>query len=256
MAQINPSAKQFVFPDLDTLETSLQAVNKDQSPLEWAKLMNMKGIVLTSLNKYEEAASVFNQALPLADDMLKCKIFINFAKTNFFANQKDVALQLISRVFEIAKSRKPARVNVLLGFAHLLRGQIYYQSKNEKAALSDFKKAEFFFDGEANLAGVGLACMEIARVHVNNRNLTTAWNYLKKSENCLRVFGTEENLGVSVCKAVALFYSGKEEEAQQLLKEAYKAAPEFGLAKYMLSEMLDAYLDIRNKSVQFQKNLV
>jgi tetratricopeptide (TPR) repeat protein len=256
MVQINSSMKQFVFPDLDTLESNIQALNKGENPLEWAKLMNIKGVILTSLNRYAEAGDVFNQAVPPADDLLKCKIFINYAKTNFFANKKDVSLQLIGRVFETTKTRKPARANLMLGFAHMLRGQIFYHSKNEKTALTEFKKAEFFFDGEANLSGVGLACMEIARVHVNNKNMTTAWNYLKKSENCLRVFGAEESLGVSVCKAVALFHSSREEEAQQLLKEAYKACNEFGLAKYMLSEMLDAYLDIRNRSIQFQKNLV
>jgi tetratricopeptide (TPR) repeat protein len=256
MPPISSTTKQFVFPDLDTLEASIQALNKEEKPLEWARLMNMKGVILTSLAKYTQAGPVFNEAIPLADGPLKCKIFINYAKTNFFADKKDVALQLISRVFETAKGQKSRGINLLLGFAHMLRGQIFYQSKNEKTALTEFKKAEFFFDGEANLIGVGLACMEIARVHVNNKNLTTAWNYLKKSENCLRVFGAEENLGVSVCKAVALFYSGKEEEAQQLLKQAYKACNEFGLAKYMLSEMLDAYLEIRSKSLHFQKNLV
>jgi len=256
MIQTGATAKQFVFPDLETLEADLSKVKMEDDPGEWARLMNIKGVLLMSGEKYQAAEEVFNKAIPPADNVLKCKIFINYSKSSFFARKPDLALQLVNRVFEIAKTCKRPHANILTGFAHLMRGQLFYRSKNDKAALTEFKKAEFFFEGEADLSGVGLSCMEVARVHVNNKNLPTAWHYLKKSENCLLRFGTEESLGVSVCKAVALFHSGREEEAEVLLKKAYAACNEFGLARYMLSEMLDAYLDIRNKSIQFQKKLV
>ncbi len=256
MLQTGTTAKNFVFPDLATVESDLSATSMEDNPSEWARLMNIKGVILTSLDRYTDAEEVFNRVVPSADNVLKCKIFINYSRNCLFAGKRDIALQLINRVFETVKDCRRAQANTLTGFAHMLRGQLFYRSKNDKTALTEFKKSEFFFEAEADLSGVGLSCMEIARIHVNNKNLPTAWNYLKKSENCLLRFGPDESLGVSVCKAVALFHSGREEEAQALLKKAYAACNEFGLAKYVLSEMLDAYLDIRNRSIQFQTKLV
>lgn len=254
--------------ELATVEKTLQAIDKEKRPLEWAKYMNIKGVVLMNLENFKSSEDVFNKAIPLADDKLKFKIFINYSKLNYFIKQLNRATMLLDRVFDLYKSNKRPRYELFLGYAHMLKGQIFYamssdrklthekRKMNEKKALNEFKKSEYFFEGNVDLKGVGLACMEIARIHIKNKNLTTAWNYLKKSENCMSKFGSEEKLGVAVCKGVALYYSGKEEEAQEVLKRAYDERDEFGRGRYMLYEILDAYLDTRSRMVQYQKALM
>jgi tetratricopeptide (TPR) repeat protein len=212
----------------------------------------MKGILLTSLQKSVDASDIFIQALPYADDILKCKILLNDAKNNFYASKNDEALALITNAGEFAKSLKGKGQDFFLAHCHFLRGQIYYQTKKDKAAaVNEFKMAEFFFEGLADLLGVGLSCMEIARIHIKNRYLRPVWNYLKKSEDCLRKFGVQENLGVMICKAVALFHSAREEEAQALLKEIYKLYDEFGQGHYMIYQILDIYLDIHTRTSKY-----
>ncbi len=249
---LTDSFKQYPVEDLDSIETGLLALKKEVYPLEWARLMNIKGILLSSLKRNIEAADIFNEALPYADDILKCKIMLNNAKNDFYAERTDSALELIGKVFDLAKTLKGNMTNFFLAHSHFLRGQIYYQTKRDKAAaVSEFKMAEFYFEGIADLLDVGLSCMEIARVHIKNKYLRPVWNYLKKSEDCLRKFGLQENLGVMVCRAVALFHSAREEEAQALLKEIYKLYDEFGQGHYMISQILDIYLDIHTRTQKY-----
>jgi tetratricopeptide (TPR) repeat protein len=242
--------------ELDMIEKNLLSVNKAANPLGWAKLMNIKGVLLVNAGRYKEAEPVFYAALASADEILRAKIFINAAKLNFFIKDLNRASDLIKRVFELQKDNKRIRLEFLLGYAHLLRGQIFSASGDMKNALNEFKKAEYFFEGSADLRGVGISCMEVARIHIKNKNLTTAWNYLRKSENCLSKLGSEENLGVIVCKGVALYYAGKEEEAQAMLKKAYEENPELGQGRYMIYEILDAYLDTRSRLIHYQKALM
>lgn len=249
---VTDSVEKYPVEDLDSIETGLLAITADKNPGEWAKLMNVKGILLTSLNKNSEASDVFNEALPRADDILKCKILLNNAKCDFYAERTDTALGLIATVFELARKQKGNAQNFFLANAHFLRAQIYYQMKKDKAtAINEFKMAEFYFEGIADLLGVGLSCMEIARIHIKNKYLRPVWNYLKKSEDCLRKFGLQENLGVMVCKAVALFHSAREEEAQALLREIYKLYDEFGQGHYMIYQILDIYLDIHTRTRRY-----
>jgi hypothetical protein len=249
------SAVNYYF-DLQSVDNALAAINKEANPLEWARLMNNRGIILIGLDKFSEAEAAFIAAFPVADSPLKCKILLNSAKNNFFANNSENALKQLNKIAPLAKECPRRQAPLFIGHAQLIKGEILYRGKNEKLALTEFMKAEYSFEGEADLSGVGISCMEIARVHVNNKNLSMAWPFLKKSENCLAKFGPEESLGVVVCKAVALYYDGKELEAEALLKQAYVGIDEFGFARYMVSEMLDAYLYIRLKSVKFQKNFM
>lgn len=238
------------------IEKTLDSANKDENPLRWAKLMNMKGILLMDMARFKEAEDAFNKSISSADELLKCKIFISYAKLNYFTKDLNKASMLINRVFEIAKANKKLRLENYLGYAHMLKGQTYYASADPKKALNEFKQAEHYFEGTADLRGVGLSCMEIARIHIKNKNLTTAWNYLKKSENCLSKAGSSEKLGVAVCKGVALFYAGKEDEAEIVLKRAYSEGENLGKGNYMLYEILDAYLDTRSRMLQYQKALM
>lgn len=245
------SADQNYF-DLESLESALAGSSKDEKPLVWARLMNNKGLILSSLKKFAEAETAFSNAMELADSPLKCKIIINSARNNFFAGRNENALQQLNRLAPLSKECPRRQAKLFIGHSHLMRGAIFYSGKNDKLALTEFRMAEHIFEGEADLSGVGISCMEIARIHINNKNLSLAWPFLKKSENCLVRFGPEESLGVVVCKAVALYHEGKEEEAQILWKQAYSGIDEFGFARYMISEMLDAYLNIRLRLLKFQ----
>jgi len=242
--------------DMESLDKALAASDKNADPVGWAKLMNNKGLILTGLDKLSEAEAAFMAAFPLADSPLKCKILLNSAKNKFLANMTEDALNQLNKIAPFAKACPRRQAGIFMGYTRLIKGEILYRGKHDKLALTEFKMSEHSFEGEADLAGVGVACMEIARVYINNKNLSMAWPFLTKSENCLAKFGTEESLGVVVCKAVALYYEGKEMEAESLLKHAYVNIDEFGFARYMVSEMLDAYLHIRLKSVRFQKNLM
>jgi len=242
--------------EITVIDDALAASSKDANPVEWARLMNNKGLILIGLDKFSEAEAAFMAAFAMADSPLKCKILLNSAKNNFLANKTENALKQLNKIAPLAKECPRRQAVLFTGYNHLIKGEILYRSKNDKLALTEFKMAEYSFEGEADLSGVGVSCMEIARVHINNKNLPIAWPFLKKSESCLAKFGPEESLGVVVCRAVALYYDGKEEEAEALLKKAYMGIDEFGFARYMVSEMLDAYLYIRLKSVRFQKNLM
>ncbi len=244
------------YSDLKSIDEALEACNKTANPVEWARLMNNKGLILISLDKFSDAEATFIAAFPQADSPLKCKILLNSAKNNLLANNTENALKQLNKIAPLAKECPRRQATLFTGYTRLIKGEALYRAKNDKLALAEFKMAEYSFEGEADLSGVGISCMEIARVHINNKNLTIAWPFLKKSESCLAKFGPDESLGVVVCRAVALYYDGKEEEAEALLKKAYMGIDEFGFARYMVSEMLDAYLYIRLKSVRFQKNFL
>jgi len=243
--------------DLDTIEKVLQSIDRHKDPVRWSTLMNMKGIILSDKEQYKEAESAFIGALSVDDIPLKCKILINYAKTNLFKKNTSKSLELVERLFELVKSSKKTSLNIFLGYGHLLKGHILYLGKrDEKQALGDFKKAEFYFEGTADIRGVGLSCLEIARIHIKSRNLTTAWNFLRKAENFLSKLGDEEKLGVAVCKAIAMHYAGKEMEAMALLREVYKEREEFGKGQYLIDEILDIYLDTRTRMLQYQQALM
>lgn len=255
MMQATTPIEKRLLTDLDATEMALRTISRESNPVDWAKLMNLKGITLMNMAKFMEAAASFAEAIPLADDVFKLKIHINFAKNSFLSKNTDQALQLLAIAFQILKANPRLQNNFIIGHAHMLRGQIYFSMKNNNKALGEFKMAEHFFECNTDLKAVGLSCMEISRIHINNKNMTTAWNYLRKSENCFRKFGEEEGLGISVCKAVALLHSAKEEEAQELMKKAYEKSKVFGMAKYVIYDVLDAYLDLRSRSAEFAINI-
>lgn len=242
--------------ELDVVEKSLQSLRKEDNPLKWAKLMNIKGMLLGGKGIYKEAEGAFIDALSVADIELKCKILINYAKIRFFNNDIKGALEILGKVFEITKAVRQSLYNLYLGYAHLLRGQIFYFTKRDKDALGEFRKAEFYFEGCADLRGAGLSCLESARIYVKSKNLTTAWNFLRKSEGFLRRLGDEERFGVAVCKGVALHFSGKEEEALAVLREVYEKGEGLGEGYYTMDEVLDAYLNTRSRMLQYQKALM
>lgn len=244
-------------PDLEAIESLLQPVDRQKDPVRWSTLMNMKGIILRNKGQFKEAESAFISALSVDDIPLKCKILINFAKTNFFKNNISKALELLERLFDLAKTNKRIPLNLFLGYGYLLKGQILYLNrKDEKQALSEFKKSEFYFEGTTDFRGVGLSCLEIARIHIKNRNLTVAWNFLRKAENFLNRLGDEEKLGVAICKSIALHYAGKEMESMAMLREVYNEEEEFGKGQYLMSEILDIYLDTRSRMLQYQQALM
>lgn len=247
----------FMDIDLDSIDRLLQTADRQKDPVRWSTLMNMKGIILSNTGQYKEAESAFISALHIDDPTLKCKVLTNFAKNNFSKDNIMKALELLDRLFELVKTNKKVSLNLYLGYGHLLKGRILYLGKkDEKEALNEFKKAEFFFDGTADVRGVGLACLEIARIHIKNRNLTTAWNFLRKAESYLSRLGEEEKLGVAVCKATALHYSGKEMEALELLRNVYSETKDFGKGQYLVTEILDVYLDSRARMLQYQQALM
>jgi tetratricopeptide (TPR) repeat protein len=175
--------------DIDEVERLLRSVNEKTKPLEWATLMNVKGMLCRNEGFYEEAEDAFKDAKSLADDTLKSKIIINHAKSHFFAGRKDRALKISAEYFELCKENKKLARSIYTAYAHLLRGRIYYKKDDEKGALNELKKAEFYFENSSDTKGVALSCMELARVHLSAKNLTTAWNYLRKGENFLRMSG-------------------------------------------------------------------
>ncbi|MBI4691234.1 MAG: hypothetical protein HY754_13370 [Nitrospirae bacterium] len=243
--------------DLGSIEKLLETVDRQKDPIRWSTLMNMKGIILSNNGQYKEAESAFISAVYVDDPTLKCKVLVNFAKNNLSKNNISKAMELLDRLFDLVKTSKKPSLNLYLGYGHLLRGRIFYLGKkDEKQALNEFKKAEFFFEGTADVRGVGLACLEIARIHVKSRNLTTAWNFLRKAESYLIRLGDEEKLGVAVCKAIALHYSGKEMEAMELLRTVYNEIEDFGKGQYLVTEILDVYLDSRSKMLQYQQALM
>lgn len=243
--------------DIDAIEKVIQSTDRQKDPVKWSALMNMKGVILSNKSQFKEAESAFISALSVEDIALKCKILINYAKTNFFKNNTSKALELVERLFDLIKASRKPSLNIFMGYGHLLKGRIsYLVKKDEKEALNDFKRAEFYFEGTADVRGVGLACLEIARIHIKSQNLTTAWNFLRKAENFLVRLGEEEKLGVGICKAIALHYSGKEMEAMALLKEVYSEVEEFGKGQYLIHEILDIYLDSRAKMLQYQHALM
>ncbi len=64
-------------------------------------------------------------------------------------------------------------------------------------------------------------------------------------------------MGVAVCKGIALYYGGKEKEAMTMLKEeVYSISEEFGRGLYLIDEILDIYLDTREKIRQYQDVLM
>jgi tetratricopeptide (TPR) repeat protein len=241
--------------DLEAVEQLAKAVRPEENLVKWARLMNLKGVVLCNLNRYEEAAKTFLDALKVSDAVLKSKIYINFSKVFFFTKNTNRALDLVSKVFELSKTDRKFPPE-LLGYAHMLRGQIYNLVKDEKLSLAEFRKAEYFFEVGANPRGVGLACLEIARIFIKRQDMNTAWNFLKKSELFLNKVGAEEKLGVYICKAVALYYSGKGDEAIRLLDELYEEKAELGKGTNTIDEIIDAYLDTRTRMVQYQTALM
>jgi len=243
--------------DLDAVEKILQTIDRQKDPVKWSTMTNIKGVILSSKSQFKEAESAFISALYVDDIPLKCKILINYAKSNFFKKNVIKALELLDRVSELANTNKRIPLDLYLGYGHLLKGQILYlEKKDEKQALTEFKRAEHYFEGRADLRGVGLSCLEIARIHIKNRNLTTAWNFLRKAENFLVRLGEEEKLGVGICKAIALHYSGKEIEALELLRGVYTEVDEFGKGQYLVHEILDIYLDSRARNVRYQQTLM
>lgn len=242
--------------DFDAVEKSLQSVNRKEKPLHWAELMNIKGVLLRDRGLYDESGKVFREALPYADDTLKCKMFINNAKSHFFAGRNDVALRVAEEVFKLCKDNRRLSNSVFMAYTHLLRGQIFYSKGDEKTALNEFKRAEFYFENCIDSRGVGLSCLEIARIHIKTKNLTTAWNFLRKGESFLRMLGAEEKLGVAVCKGVALYFAGKHEEALAVMEGVYDEREEFGQGRYTMEEVLDVYLDTRSRLRQYQSALM
>lgn len=243
--------------ELAAIESSLKGLSRATDPMKWARLMNLKGLVLTNAQRYQDAAAAFNEALKLEDPAFKSKVYLNFAKIFFFTKDSKRALELLSRLFENSKAVKKFPEE-LLGYAHLLRGQIYNIIKDEKLSQAEFRKAEYFFEVGANPLGVGLACLEIARLHIKNESLGVAWNFLRKSELFLNKLGDEEKLGVYICKAVALYYSGKGDEAMELLKSVYETHTDSVMGKglHTIDEIIDAYLDTRSRMLQYQKALI
>ncbi|MDP2167325.1 MAG: hypothetical protein Q8J64_03220 [Thermodesulfovibrionales bacterium] len=243
--------------DLETVEKTLEAVKRETDPVKWSSLMNIKGMLLRNKGDFKGAESAFISALYVDDAVLKCKILINYATTEFLKKDMVRAIQVIDRFFELAKANKKLQLNLFLGYAHLLKGEITYHRGDEKAALSEFKKAEFFFEGTTDARGVGLSCLEIARIHIKGRNLTTAWNFLRRAEVFLSRLGNEEKLGIAVCKGIALYYSDKADEAMALMDAAYREAGiDRGAYRYVMDEVLDVYLDTGWRMLNSQQSLM
>jgi tetratricopeptide (TPR) repeat protein len=240
--------------DLGTLEQLIKSVDREKDAAKWGQLMNLKGVVLANLGKFQDSEKAFIEALKVSDGMLKSKILINSAKLYFLGKNTGRALELVARVLESA-NRDRKFPQELLGYSHLLRGQIYNVIKDEKQALSEFRKAEFYFEAAANPMGVGLSCLEVARIHIKKESMQTAWNFLKKSELFLGRLGVEK-LGVCICKAVALYYRGDEQGALELLKEVYEERSDMGKGLHTIDEIIDAYLDTRSRMLQYQKALI
>ena len=241
--------------DLGTLEQLITTVDREKDPAKWAQLMNLKGVVLSNLSDFTAAEKAFMDALKGADPLLKSRIFINSAKLYFLARNTTRALELVGKLLEHSKTDRKFPPE-LLGYAHLLRGQIYNVTKDEKQALAEFRKAEYYFEDAANPMGVGLACLEIARIHIKKESMQTAWNFLKKSEMFLSRLGGEEKVGVYICKAVALYYQGDEQAALKLLEEVYLERSDMGKGLHTIDEIIDAYLDTRSRMLQYQKALI
>jgi len=242
--------------ELELIEKSLSKITKEKEPFKWASLMNIKGVLYRNQGNFKEAESAFISALFIDDIVLKCKILINYAMTEFLKKDIVRALQVLERLFEIIKANKKLNLNLFLGYGHLLRGQLYHLKKDEKTAISEFMKAEFFFELAADPRGVGLSCLEITRVHIKSKNITTAWNFLRKAENFLSRLGDEEQFGVALCKAIALYYSNRAEEAWKILDAAYRASGQESEYRYVIDEVLDAYLDAHWRMAQAQQALM
>lgn len=243
--------------DIQAVEKALSEITRDKDPVKWSSLMNMKGMILRNQGDYKAAESTFISALYVDDPILKCKVLINYAQTEFLKKDITRALQVVDKVFEVAKANKKANLNPYLGFAHLLKGQILYMHRDDKSAINEFLKAEFFFEVAKNIRGVGLACLEVARVHIKAKTMTHAWNFLRKAENFLRKLGDEEKLGVALCKGIALYYSDKAEEAMAILMEACKEqGMDSGKYRYLIDEILDAYLDTHGRMLMYQQSLM
>lgn len=241
--------------DLGTVELLLNGVKKDENLPKWARLMNLKGVVLMNLGEYGEAEKCLVPALKNEDPVQKSKILINLSKVFLFTQKLPKALEMVGRVFEYAKMDRKFPQE-LLGYAHMLRGQVYIAQKLLKQALAEFRKAEYFFEVGANPRGVGLACLEITRIYIKEQNLNTAWNFLRKSELFLNKVGIEEKLGIYICKAVALYYTGKGDKAIELLNDLYEEKKELGQGTNTIDEIIDAYLDTRSRMIQYQKALI
>lgn len=238
--------------DLQTLEKCLARVDRVKTPLKWYKFMNLRGILYRSLGNLKESEASFIKAMYVEEPALKCKVMLNFAKTNITKKDVGKAMQLIERVFDHVKKTKDPSLDLFVGHAHIVRGQLYFLQREHKRAISEFMRAEYYFEGATDLRGVGVSCLEVARIHINAKNLTTAWNFLRKAENFLSQMGEEEQLGVGICKGIALYYSGKEEEALKYLRKIYQDTKEFGKGNYLVTEILDIYLNSRNNMMQFQ----
>lgn len=248
---------QVILKDTADIEGNPSAIEdfeelKRRVPLAWATEMNNKGIGFMAQGKYAEAAGCFESAYTLADDFLKCRLLINSARSSFFGKEKTYALRMLDRAEWMLKSPDVREKQALSGHIHLLKGQIFYKANHDRPlVLKAFKTAEHAFDLAADLRGVGQACVEIVRVHINNRNMPVAWNYLQRGEACFERYDHREKLGVLICKAVALYYSSREIEAQRILQDIYKLYDEFGQGRYPLSQILDVYLDIHSRSPQY-----
>jgi tetratricopeptide (TPR) repeat protein len=242
--------------ELKIIDSTLRGLSMEAAPLKWGSLMNLKAVLLRNLERYREAEQAFLQALKLKEQPEhRAKVLINLAKLYFFKGEHARALEVLGKVFELAKAQKRFPME-LQGYAHLLRGQAYNRLKDEQKALAEFRKAEYFFEGGADARGVGLACLELARHFIKAQDLKTAWNFLKKAEMFLQRLGAEERLGVAICKAVALYYSGKEQEAMELLKGLYEEHQDMGKGLHTIDEIIDAYLSTRSRMLQYQKALV
>ena len=241
--------------ELSAVEKTLEAVKREAEPSKWSSLMNIKGVIHRNKGEFKEAESAFIGALYVDDVMLKCKILINYAMTEVLKKDASRALQVIDRLFELIKANKKLQLNRYTGYAHLLKGQLYHLKKDEKPALAEYMKAEFFFEVAADARGVGLSCLEVARIHIKSRNLTTAWNFLRKAESYLSRLGDEEKFGVAICKATALYYSNKADEAMAIMNSAYREMGEESDYRYVIDEVLDAYLDNRWRMAQSQQSL-
>lgn len=242
--------------ELATIEKNLQKVTREAEPLKWSYLMNIKGVLLRNQGLYKEAESAFVSALFVDDVVLKCKILINYAMTEFLKKDIGRALQILDRLFELIRANKKLRLELYTGYGHLLKGQIFHIKKDDKAALTEFMKAEFFFEISADARGAGLSSLEIARIHLKNKNLTTMWNFLRKAESYLSRLGNEEQFGVALCKAIALYHSNKADEAMAIMHAAYKEMGQESGYRYVLDEVLDAYLDNRWRMAQSQESLI
>jgi len=89
--------------ELEFVEKSLSVVTKEKDPFKWASLMNIKGVLYRNQGNFKEAESAFISALFIDNVVLKCKILINYAMTEFL--KKDIIRALIKGATLSSKKR-------------------------------------------------------------------------------------------------------------------------------------------------------